>query len=909
MKPLSVLLGLFGLAAWASPPPQTEEAAEHPQPVQTQPLQPQEAANQPQETTGQPQETVKQPQEAAGQPQLTKSPALIESAPAAFPPEMEAEQKSGTVVLELEIDEEGNVQNVLVLESAGPQFDQSAVEAAWKYRFSPAEVDGKPSPVRIHYRSEFFFHPKEETPPETLSDDAWGEFFGELVERGTRAPIIEALVVLGEGETAQETFTDQEGRFSFSQLPPGKWKLSVSSPEHERLVVEETIASGKRTKVRYYIQKKTYGAFQTTVRGTKDKREVSQVNLHQEEIRLIPGTQGDAFKVLFNLPGVARTAFSMGMLVVRGSRPNDTRVYIDDVYIPLLFHFGGLYATVNSSLLERLDFEPGNFGVAYGRSTGGLVKGNIRAPASSGLHGYADVSVSGASALVEGPVGNGWSVLASGQRSYIDAFLYFALRSVPEDALKFSVAPRYYDYQLRAEYRSEEKNSRFFVFVFGADDKLKLLMPNATIDPEGRSSVGNTMRFDRLAVGWERRFSDKLFFKTRNSLGYDAMGISFGDDFFMDAKQYPITSRNEFSFTLGENTTLRVGADLSQKFLSYEVQAPFFPKLNQIADPLFSKHLLNEKKPGQSHFEPAIYAEVQHSPFEGFQVVGGFRADYNSHVNKAWVDPRLAISHALSEQFKLKGAIGLFQQPPDYMSGQTSAVFGNTNLQRESSVHSSFGLETQLTEAINLDLQFYFKHGFNIVRQTLGGNSQADLNVEEATRPWDNSGTSRAYGMEFLLRHQLTDRFFGWIAYSLSQTKVNDLLHGGYRRSAFDQPHNLIVVASYKLPRNFILGGRLRYSSGDPDTPVVGTVFDANGGYYHPLEGRLYSKRLPDFFQLDIRLDKRFIFDKWMLSFYLDIQNVTFRKNPEMASYNYDYTERVYVSIPFLPIIGVRAEF
>ena len=845
------------------------------------------------------------------QPRLTKSPSLVESSPAAFPPEMEAAQQSGTVVLELEINEEGLVRNVAVLESAGPEFDKAAVEAAWKYRFSPAEVDDKPAPVRIHYRSEFFFRPKEEVPPDmlppNLPDENFGELSGELLERGTRLPIVEALVVLGEGETALETFSDKDGRFSFSQLPPGMWKLSVASPEHERFASEENIAAGKRTQGRYYIQKKTYGAFQTTVHGTKDKREVSQINLQQEEIRLIPGTQGDAFKVVLNLPGVARTPFGLGMLVVRGSHPNDTRVYVDDVQIPLLFHFGALFATVNSSLLERLDFEPGNFGVAHGRSTGGLVKGNIRSPASSGLHGYADVSIGGAEALVEGPVGKGWSLLASGRRSYIDAVLHFAMKNTSEDAFRFIVSPRYYDYQLRAEHNSEEKNSRFFVFIFGSDDKLKLVVPNATIDAEGRNSLSNTMRYDKIAVGWERRFSDKLFFKTRNALGHEAMMYGFGD-MLIDAKQFPITTRNEFGFTLTDNTTLRVGTDLSYKPVSYEARGIAWDKANQLLNPLFSSQIMREKRT-DTYFEPAVYTEVQHSPFEGFQVVGGLRADYNNRIKKAWVDPRLAVSHAFSERFKLKGAVGLFQQPPDYTQGHTSSVYGNPNLKHESSVHYSVGAESKLTQAIGLDVQFYLKDGFNIIRQAWNVEPQTDLSTQDTTDNLGNTGTSRAYGMELLLRHQLTDRFFGWIAYSLSKTEVSDTLRGGYRRSMYDQPHNLTVVASYKLPRNFILGGRLRYASGYLYTPVARTVFDANGGYYYPLSGPLYSKRHPDTFQLDVRLDKRFVFNRWMFSVYLDIQNVTFRKNPETVDYNYDFTEKAYVSLPFLPVLGVRAEF
>ncbi|MCL2178876.1 MAG: TonB-dependent receptor [Proteobacteria bacterium] len=881
MKTWSVLLGLWGLAAVATPLAPTEEAAK-----QTQNQPPPEAEAQPQT-----------------QPQLTKNPSLLESSPAVFPPEMEAEQKSGTVVLELEIDEEGDVKNVLVLESAGPAFDKAAVEAAWKYRFSPAEVDGKPAPVRIHYRSEFFFRPQVETTP---SGSLLGELSGELVERGTRAPLIQALIVLGEGETAQETFSDKEGRFSFPQLPPGKWKLSVSSPEHERFTAEETTTAGERTQVRYFILKKTYGAFQTTVRGTKDKREVSQVSLQQEEIRLIPGTQGDAFKVVLNLPGVARSVFSMGMLVVRGSRPSDTRVYVDDVHIPLLFHFGGLYSTVNPALLERLDFEPGSFGVAYGRSTGGLIKGNIRPLSSEGLHGYVDINLPrDASALLEGPVGNGWSVLASGRRSYLDVFLPLF---VPADTLKFTTAPRYYDYQLRAEHLSQDKKSRFFVFIFGSDDKMKLLSPNAT-DLEGRNSFGNTLRFVRLAIGWERRFSDKLFFKTRNSIGYDNAKVSMGDDMFMYGSEYPINSRNEFSFTFSENTTLRTGMDFAYKPISAKVQMPNFPKANQIPDPMFSRQLVSSTEK-YHFFEPALYAEVQHSPFEGFQVVGGLRADYNSHINKAWVDPRLAISYAFAERFKLKGALGLFHQPPNYLNGQVSSVFGNPNLKPERSVHSSVGLEVNITKAIDLDIQFYAKNGFNISRLTSGGDSQSNLNVADTTKPWDNSGSSRAYGMEILLRHQLTDRFFGWIAYSLSRSERNNILQGGYRRSSFDQPHNLIVVASYKLPLDFVLGAKLQYVSGNTSTPVVGAIFDANSDSYHPLNGYANSTRMPDFFQLDVRLDKRFVFQKWMLSLYLDVQNVTNRKNPETPIHNYDYTQSTFLSgLPILPTIGIRGEF
>jgi hypothetical protein len=66
---------------------------------------------------------------------------------------------------------------------------------------------------------------------------------------------------------------------------------------------------------------------------------------------------------------------------------------------------------------------------------------------------------------------------------------------------------------------------------------------------------------------------------------------------------------------------------------------------------------------------------------------------------------------------------------------------------------------------------------------------------------------------------------------------------------------------------------------------------------------------VPDFHQLDMRVDKTWKFSAWQLSAYLDVQNVYFRQNPEGISYNYNYSKSSVVSgLPFLPIIGLRGE-
>jgi hypothetical protein len=217
------------------------------------------------------------------------------------------------------------------------------------------------------------------------------------------------------------------------------------------------------------------------------------------------------------------------------------------------------------------------------------------------------------------------------------------------------------------------------------------------------------------------------------------------------------------------------------------------------------------------------------------------------------------------------------------------------------------GSELRFTDAISLDLQLYYKDLFDQVRSGLGDTTAG---ASQDAPLYSNSGRGRSYGAEVLLRHALTKNFFGWIAYSLSRTERDFQGGTAFGLSQYDQPHNLVVVASYKLPLDFIVGAKIRYTSGPLDRPVTATIYDANADYYFPVQSPTYSRRLPDFFQLDLRIDKRFVFQDWMFSIYLDVQNVTYMKNVEAVTYSYDYSQQAYFTgLPILPVLGLRGEW
>ena len=102
-----------------------------------------------------------------------------------------------------------------------------------------------------------------------------------------------------------------------------------------------------------------------------------------------------------------------------------------------------------------------------------------------------------------------------------------------------------------------------------------------------------------------------------------------------------------------------------------------------------------------------------------------------------------------------------------------------------------------------------------------------------------STGIGRTRGIQFLLRKQVGKRFFGWLTYTLSQSERANAEGAPYYAYDFDQTHVVGAVASYDLGGGFEVGGRFRYATGFPRTPVVGAYLDGKTGAYEPLFGAL----------------------------------------------------------------------
>ena len=840
---------------------------------------------------------------------LTKAPSLVKQVPADYPPEAAAQELAGEVELEIDIGDDGKVLDVRVIGPAGHGFDEAAVAAARQFEFAPAEIDGKPASVTITYRTRFEFAPpppgevavEEGPPPVNLR--------GGVIERGAKTPVAGASVDVGAG--AFVAHTDGDGRFELAGVPVGEAAVVVDAPGYARYQTEELVEAGRALEVVYYLRPAPTDGLSATVVGKREKKDVATVSLTAGEIRKIPGVSGDTVKVVQNLPGVARPPALSGQLIVRGGNENDTKVYVDGQEVPLVFHFGGVTSVYPGELIERVEFEPGNFGVRYGRATAGRVELITRDPKPDRLHLVADASLYGAQAFGETPASEDVAVALSARRSYVDGVLVLVLDNLPADvdAPGFSIAPRYYDYQGKALWKLGEKD-RLRLSLYGSDDRVAVVGIE-TRSVESITSASTRTGFTRGQVTWDHEVSERTRTKLLVGQGLDVVDLHVGSLLFQLDNHVTTVRAEGATDVVPEALTLAAGVDFqgSVTVVATDLPAPEPP--GQIPSPNDTLDTISLDRTYRS-VAPGLWVEATWKPAAGLTLVPGLRFDYDSFLGRAWLDPRLAARYAIDDDTVLKGGIGLYHQPPVVQLATTE--WGNPDLAEEGAIQYAVGAERRVVGPLVLDVQVYWKELFDLAlatdRTTVRGGETVPLR-------YVNEGTGRAYGLEVLLRYDPDGRFFGWIAYSLSRSERDQqVIGGGFGAAsgdAYDQPHNLIALGTLELPEiwtGLSLGSRLRWATGNPYRRVVGSVYDVDSDSYRRLPLASRDARLPDFLQLDVRVDKKWTFDEWSLSAYLDVMNVTNRENPEGMNYNFDYTEQgLGPGLPIFPSVGIRAEY
>ncbi|NNB87313.1 TonB family protein [Corallococcus exiguus] len=879
---------------------------------------------------GQPSHPPSANEAAKPAPRLTKAPVLVKSVEAAYPPDAAAQGLTADVKLIITIAEDGTVSDARPAEPVGHGFDEAAIEAVRAFQFSPAEVDGVPAPVQVEYVYHFTLSAPAASPdaPAEEVEKPRATLTGQLISRGSRSRVAGATVRCGDDPEAPEALSDEEGRFSL-QVEPGECAVRVVASNFQLYQTTETLKPGETTEIVFYLVPKG-GAFETVVRSERPKKEVVRRTVSREEAQKTPGTFGDPIRVIQALPGVARAPFSSGDLLVRGSNPGQSATLMDGVRIPLLFHLLGGPSVVNAEFIDSLDFYPGGYGSQYGRAVGGVVDVATRKGASDTVHGSVKVDLLDAGFFLEAPITDGVSVAAAARRSYVDALLPLVLPK--EEGSTLSVVPRYWDYQLRVDLGSRSKEapvpgagrSTGYIMAFGADDQLSIVSSG---DGQSRDiELGTHTQFHRIKGDWTYRRGDFTSVFTPY-VGLDKVSTELGS-YQEDDSIYSAGARQTLSLELSSALTMRTGVDAYFEHVVVSALLPISGGTDYVPFPGAEPQTqLQRKAITLNGFDGGVFWEADLT-WGAFTLTPGVRGNLQ-HVNgtdNLALDPRLWLRYAASERTALKGSAGLYSQHAETYQF-IPLPYGNPRLGYQRAFQASLGVEQRLTDAVNVDVTGFFNRRFkNVVAPGQLLTQEGGGLLQER---FSNDGIGKAMGVELMVKKDRlspTDKWNGWLSYTFSHAEDGragplPAVTGGstanaedqaYGLSPWDQTHILTLVAGYLLGNGWEVGGRFRYTTGRPTTPLQHSydVFRGDGNRFEPTPGPYFSARSSSFHQLDMRVDKSWRFENWTLTTYLDVQNLYNRKNAEFDLDDYRYRGKYELpGIPLLPVVGVKGSF
>jgi len=702
--------------------------------------------------------------------------------------------------------------------------------------------------------------------------------------------------------TTTGTSTDLDGNYKISGLEPKLYNLEATSLGFRKAVVYEIQTFNNRP-VKIDIELTEDAQLLEGVDITaspfskKEEAPVSMRTIGVSEIERNPGGNRDISRVIQSLPGVASSPSFRNDIIIRGGGPNENRFYLDGVEVPNINHFatqgasGGPVGLINVNFIKEVEFYSAAFPSNRGNALSSVFDFTQKDGNPDGIKANVTVGSSDYGLTLDGPIGKNTSYIFSVRRSYLQ-FLF--------TALKLPFLPIYNDSQFKVKTKLNAKNEITLIGL-GALDQFELneAANDGVTDEEtlerNRYILGNIASNDQwnYTVGASyKHFADKSFQRvvvSRNHLNNKAVKYQDNDDSneankILDYVSQEIENKLRLEHTWRENGwKWNVGVGYENALYTNSTFNRIVTTSGQELLIDFDSELFLNKY--------SVFSQLSKSFVKDrLKLSAGIRtdfSDYNSEMSNPLdqLSPRFAASFVFAPKWSVNASIGRFYQLPPYtVLGYRDA--GNNLVNKQTGVsyisadHAVLGVEFLPATNTKITVEGFYKRYLNypfLLRDSVSlANLGSDFGVI-GNEPVTSSSEGRSYGVEFLAQQKLFKGFYGIVAYTWVVSEFEDK-NGDFKPSAWDNGNIITLTGGKKFKGNWELGVRFRYLGGAPYTPFdqdlssVRTNWDLRGVGILDYD-RLNTERNGAVHQLDLRIDKRFFFNKWSLNVYFDIQN------------------------------------
>jgi outer membrane receptor for ferrienterochelin and colicin len=758
------------------------------------------------------------------------------------------------------------------------------------------------------------------------------------------------VIVVGQSIGAA---SDLDGNFLITGVDPGFYILMASFIGYKvAYSAEIQVNNAKSVFIEIPMEQQAIEFEQVEVRPSEFKKKIdAPVSLQKivlSDIEKAPGANRDISKVIQSFPGVGSTVSYRNDIIVRGGGPNESRFYLDGIEIPNLNHFatqgssGGSNGIINADFIQSVDFYSGAFPASRGNALSGVFDFKQKSGNKERANHRAVLGASEMAYTIDGPLTEKTTYLFSVRRSYLK-FLF--------DVIGLPFLPTFNDYQFKSETVFDPQN-RLVILSLGALDqnRLNLGIENPTDQQQYiLNYLPESDQWNYMIGGAYTHFRGKSFqtyVLSRNMLNNSSYKYANNDNSAESNKIQDYVSQeieNKFRF---ESTWRDRGVKIN-----YGVNLELAKYNNSTYQELFIANSLYKKDYSSDlHFwKYGLFGQLS-KPFlrDRLTLSLGVRTDANNYSKSManplqQLSPRFSASYILTPNLNLSFNTGRYFQLPPYTTlgfrDAAGTLVNKTNdLRYISSDHVIGGIEYISGIDTRLAAEVFYKtyrnYPFSVTDSICIANKGSDFGTigdEEVV----STGTGRAYGFEFSGRYRVLWDISGIFSYTFVRSEFEDV-NGKYIPSSWDSKHILTLTMSKLFKGSWQAGAKWRFVGGLPYTPydlgksALVMAWNTQGRAFLDYS-RFNSERLNNFLQLDIRVDKRFEFQRWSLLVYLDIQNLLNSQselpdiilpktdasgNPIIINPNAPLDEQRYNlrSIPYtvgtiLPTIGITVDF
>ena len=735
-------------------------------------------------------------------------------------------------------------------------------------------------------------------------------FHGRVLDSRTNEPIAKALVSIRDRRI--ETTTNDKGEFEIAEVPAGEVELYVTTVGYSLVRKKIDVTAGIPVEIEILLGPDvlrrsdevtvTAEPFVTPIPSTISDHSLTESELKNltsvliddplRSVQALPGvTAGDDFIAEFSARGAGFRSIGFNMDGVLLFSPMHSVSDISD---------GGSLSIFNGDVIESITLLSSAFPATFGDRTASelMVRtrdGNRQRFANNGM-----ASASGLGWTSEGPIGKSRkaSWIASTRKSYLD----YLINRLSDDPSSTQFVFGYYDgfgkvtldpsdhHQIRiagtfANSRADQQARRNSLdvnsFLYG-DRNTRIVYGSWQWIPSAKVVLDSGLSYSRSYASNVNRDSELLFESDYNETGIRqnaSLQVISGNRIeagYYVRRIHQSATRRRFNLTTGQF---------------------------RVADAV-----------DQGAWQPGAYVQDNLTLWASrLSMTYGVRFDRFSPTGQTVWLPRVNVALSPFAHTRMTMGYKQYSQFPDFV--QLYGEFRNPSLRAERATHYLLGVEQLINDKTRIRIEGYDREDRNGVYSAsnevrlVNGVPIGPRAGVIAGRPLENTLRGYSRGVELFLQRRSANKLLGWVSYAYARTRVQDAATGLRWNGDFDQPHTFNAYASYRLTSSLNISTKYRYGS---NFPVVGFLrLDQTGRVI--VADQRNTLRAPSYSRLDLRANKAFHFDRWQLTLYGEVLNVTKHQNVRYTS-NFDSTNgRLSIDrdsmFPLLPIAGIRVDF